>query len=551
MLNKEDIQKWFPSEDGNESQRVELLTLIEQLLFGFDQLKDPNQASLKGVKNREGNFYDNLIQTSEVPTESIPMKEVIDKLLELMHSHPYQNKYYLTNVFPLASIPGLIGMLTTCIVNGNNIWDVYAPAGTEAEVRTIAMLSKLIGYESGTSGGYTTWGGQGAVFTGLRVAIAKHDPNAFRLGVPQKLYAFCSEAAHYSLFKSMEATGIGSSNLIRVRTLPDSSMDLADLRNKTVDVIQEGGTPIYIVATTGTTDAMGFDDVEGICNLAEEISSAYGIPKPHIHADSAIGGFFAFFNNYNFSSNPLSIGTDALNALRILRKKALNFHLADSLCFDFHKLGQSPYATSLFLVKEAADLKLLDLAPTETPYIGHRGYGQYHTGYTLECSRMASAISIYSALLAFGIEGYQRILAQYIEVNIAFRKVLMQKIPEAVIVNRDTPGLTTLFRIYPEGVSRFAEEINGQCTKYEVEQTNHLNELLFDKLGMQRDQIFFGDTKKHLLVSTIDKHTIPLYAAKLFIISPYTQIEHIDEIVNYLKPIIESTIKQSSTTVSR
>ena len=68
--------------------------------------------------------------------------------------------------------------------------------------------------------------------------------------------------------------------------------------------------------------------------------------------------------------------------------------IADSLCFDFQKLGQTPYLTSLFLIKEGKSLQLLDIEDFDTPYVGNRGYGSYHTGYTLECSRMGSSIAI-------------------------------------------------------------------------------------------------------------------------------------------------------------
>ncbi|MFP3326311.1 aspartate aminotransferase family protein, partial [Planococcus sp. SIMBA_160] len=77
-----------------------------------------------------------------------------------------------------------------------------------------------------------------------------------------------------------------------------------------------------------------------------------------------------------------------------IKVKFQHLSLADTMCFDFQKLGQTPYTSSLFLVKNAADLKRLDLEEQETPYVGHRGYGEYHTGYTLECSRMGSSISM-------------------------------------------------------------------------------------------------------------------------------------------------------------
>lgn len=538
ITKKVDVSKWFPSDDGNEEQRTIFLKLIEQIIIGVDKLKDPERVNLKGNKNRDGNFYGDLIRTSEIPQASIPMEDVTESLLTLLHSHPFHTKYFLTNILPMASIPGILGMIATFMVNGNNLWDVYGPAGAEAEVKVTAMMSKLVGYDSNKSGGYTTWGGQGAIFTSLRLAIAKFNSDASRIGVPRNLYAFCSEAAHYSLFKSMEATGIGSNNLIRVRTLEDSSMDIKDLQEKIEKVIRSGGTPIYIVATTGTTDAMGIDDVKEISKLAEDISFTYGINKPHIHADSALGGFFAFYNDYDFEINALGIQADTLNAIHLIHTKLKTLYLADSLCFDFQKLGQTPYTTSLFLVKDAESLKSLELDPNETPYVGYRGYGEYHTGYTLECSRMASSISIYSALLAFGVEGYQQLLAQFVEVNLEFRKALKQQIPEAVIVNPNNPGMITLFRIYPNGTSQYAMEVNGECTRLEIEQTNSLNEQLFEALGQQRDRFLFGDTKKHLLVPTVEHHTVPLYASKLFVISPFTRIEHIDEIVSHLKSVI-------------
>lgn len=43
-------------------------------------------------------------------------------------------------------------MLTAMLVNGNNLWDVYGPAGAEAEVRVVSMMSKLIGYDPNVSG---------------------------------------------------------------------------------------------------------------------------------------------------------------------------------------------------------------------------------------------------------------------------------------------------------------------------------------------------------------------------------------------------------------
>lgn len=435
-------------------------------------------------------------------------------------------------------------MLTAMLVNGNNLWDVYGPAGAEAEVRVVSMMSKLIGYDPIVSGGYTTWGGQGAIFSGLRLAIAKAAPESLRKGVPQNLYAFCSDAAHYSLFKSMEATGLGTDNLIRIKTNKDHSMDMEDLRCQMERVAQNGGIPVYIVATTGTTDAIAIDDVKGVRETAEAIAEKYGLKVPHIHADSALGGFFAFFNEYDVAENPLQFSDGVLRMLKEIKAKFQHLSLADTMCFDFQKLGQTPYTSSLFLVKNAADLKRLDLEEQETPYVGHRGYGEYHTGYTLECSRMGSSISMLSVLLTFGIEGYQRLLGQFLEVNLAFREALRQEIPQAEVVNDDNVGMATLFRIYLDGSPRFKEEMSGEATAMEIERNNDLNKILFEKLGEKRDEMFFGDTTKFLQVNAKEGQEFYLSVSKFFVISPYTLPEHIPHIVSYLKDVIASVCGQ-------
>ncbi|MCA0756617.1 aspartate aminotransferase family protein [Paenibacillus sp. N4] len=531
----------FPSDDGNAEQREHLLGLIGQIVSGVDELKDPESVFLKGTKERGASFYRDLVQSSLIPAQGRPMSEVSGELLKLLHAHPYHTKYFLTNILPMASIPGILGMIAAFMVNGNNLWDVYGPAGAEAEVRVVSMMSKLVGYDADASGGYTTWGGQGAIFTGLRLAIQSFVPEASKNGVPGNLYAFCSEAAHYSLYKSMEATGLGSGNLVKVKTRADSSMDTADLREKMEMVLQNGGVPIYVVATTGTTDAMGIDSLDEVYGTVLSLAEKSGLPRARIHADSALGGFFAFFNDYDFVRNPLSFSAEVSASLQAIRSRMKYLHLADSLCFDFQKLGQTPYSTSLFLVKQAADLKLLDLEPDETPYVGHRGYGQYHTSYTLECSRMGSSISIYSALLAFGTEGYQRLLGQFVEVNEAFRRVLAKEIPEAVIVNPDNPGIITLFRIYEGGRNDFAKELGGRLSRETIDRTNRLNEMLFEILGRDRAEMFFGDTKKHLYVPASDGGRLALYASKLFVISPFTRAGDVESIVSYLKERVQET----------
>ncbi|EEK70151.1 Glutamate decarboxylase [Bacillus mycoides] len=544
----QDILKLFPSVDGNEEKQQLLLESMQKIIKNLDQLKNEERATLGKCEEKSEGYYNGLIHQSHIPLAGITMSEVIEELNQFMNGHPYPNKYYLSNAVPLPSIPSLLGILTMALLNGNGVWDVYGPGAAEAEVKVVSMLSKLIGYNPHNSGGYTTWGGQGCVFSSLRLAISKQFPLAKEHGAPQNVYCFASENAHYSLLKSAEATGIGSNHLIKVKTDPyTNSMDIEDLEAKMIQVIKNGGIPLYILATMGSTDTFTIDDIRKIKESAEAIQKKYKLKPIYIHADSAMGGFYSFFNNYSFEENSLSFEPNVKNALQYVQDKMQYMSLADSVCFDFHKLGQTPYASSILIVKNHTDLQLMDIEQDDTPYLGNRSYGSYHTGYTLECSRAGSAIPMYINLLAFGIEGYQKLLANYIRVNLLFREKLRKDLPQVAITNDFTYGPITTFRFYMngDGQENWEKERIGLATKEEIEGTNRLNIELFNYLGKNRDQVFFGDTTRSCVVDVINSYDRnPISTLKFFSISPYTTVECLDEVVAFLYEHISIATKQ-------
>ncbi|MFS0660945.1 aspartate aminotransferase family protein [Niallia alba] len=528
-----EIQKLFPSMDGNDFQREELLSYFKTILTKIDELKDPNKLTLGEMPEYTEDYYNRIIQKADVPTTGVPMDEVMAELLKLVDGHRYVNRNYVANAAPLPNIASIIGNLVMVLVNGNNLWDVEGPAAATAEVEVTSMLSKLIGYDENLSAGYTTWGGQGAVFNSLRLAIARYAPTSNQVGIPRNLYCFCSELSHYSLYKSVEAAGIGVENMIRVKVNHDHSMDIEDLKEKMEQVIAKGGVPLYVLATMGTTDTFGIDNLEEIKQVAEELESKHCLSPIYIHADTAMGGMYTFFNNYDFESNPLGLEDNIKEVLKSYQQKFKHIKLADSMVFDFHKLGQTPYITSLFLIKNRENLKYVDLDEEETPYVGNRGYGSYHTGYTLECSRMGSAMAIYASLLAFGMEGYQKLLANYIRVNIKFRETLTKEISNVAITNEISP--ITTFRFYPEE-PKWKDEWNGLLTAEEMIEINQFNDEFAEVIGAERDTVFYGNTKKQCLVESANSSKrIPVYAHKFFTISPYSTVEEVDRYVEFLR----------------
>jgi L-2,4-diaminobutyrate decarboxylase len=533
MTTMKQLQELFPSADGNMEQREKILQYINTVFTKIDEMKDPSKLTLGEMPNYTKDYYNRIIGESDVPKKGLPMEVVITELVDLAKGQRFVNSNYVANAAPLPNIASILGNLVMVLLNGNALWDVEGAAAAKAEIMVTSMLSKIVGYDENKSAGYTTWGGQGAVFNSLRLAIARQFPESNKEGIPNNLYCFCSELSHYSLYKSVEATGIGVNNLIRVKVNDDHSMNLEDLKAKMEKVISEGGIPIYVLATMGTTDTFGIDDIQGIKVITSELEQKYNLKPIYIHADSAMGCMFTFFNEYDFEKNPLNFEDSVCSVLKRYQQKFKSIHLADSMVFDFHKLGQTPYITSLFLLKNKEDLRYVNLDASETPYVGNRGYGSYHTSYTLECSRMGSAISIYASLLSMGIEGYQSLLANYIRVNIAFRDSLLREFTNVAVTNEVSP--VTTFRFYPDKVL-WKEELEGKLTKDEVIRINKYNSEFAELIGVEREKVYFGNTSKQRLIDVCDdEKRVPVYAHKFFSISPYTTIEEVDKYTGFLK----------------
>lgn len=541
MIN---IQECYPSIDGNKPQRDEFINQISHLLTRIDTMKDSSKLTLGRMPEYTDSFYTNKIHEAQVPDKGTSLEGVVDKLLELVEGHRMVNSFYLANATPLPNNASIIGNMLMTLLNGNNLWDVDGSASAQAEVKITSALSKVVGYDETQSGGYTTWGGQGAVFNSLRLAISRMYPNANKEGVPRNLYVYCSEDAHFSLYKAVEATGIGTNNLIRIKTNDTGEMDINHLKEEIDKTINNGGVPVYVLATMGSTDSFAIDDITTIKEILEGVEKEYKLKSIYLHADSAMGCMYTFFNDYNFSENKLGLEEEILHVLQKYRSKLKAISLADSMVFDFHKLGQTPYITSLFLVKNKHDFKYVDLNPDETPYVGNRGYGSYHTSYTLECSRMGSSIPILASLEYLGLEGYQLILANYLRVNIAFRKALTENFSDVEITNVISP--VTTFRFYKDKNNSWRRERSKNASKIEIVDTNKYNESLAEEFGVNRAEVYFGSTKKQCNVQPKDTlKQIPLYVHKFYSVSPYTTVDQIDRYIEFLKKYKNKVDKRS------
>lgn len=438
------------------------------------------------------------------------------------------------NVVPPPSISSLIATMLTGLYNPNLAWDEYSHKVALAEVEAVAMSAALMGYDPAQAAGVFTFGGTATTLYGVKVGIEKAIPGAMQNGVGAGAVMFASDCSHYCRYNIAGWLGLGAKNLITLPTGGRNAMKIDVLRDQARAALQSGCAIAAIIATMGTTDAFGIDDLDAVVNLRDELVKEFNLPyKPHVHADAVIGWAWQAFADYDFEHNPLEFRPRTVRALAGACQRIRHLHRADSIGIDFHKTGFTPYISSLVLFKEREDLRLLMRSQEQMPYLYQ--FGEHRPGmYTLETSRGGmGALAALANLKLLGKDGLRVMLGHIVEMTQLLREHLEGHAATAVL-NRDNFGTVTLFRAYPDGVDTFAikdQEMEDEKFRDTLLRHNDYNRKIFDYVHSE------AMAGRGVVLSLTDSYRQssygePVTALKSFILSPFTDEENVETIVD-------------------
>jgi glutamate/tyrosine decarboxylase-like PLP-dependent enzyme len=420
--------------------------------------------------------------------------------------------------------------------NPNLCSDESGRGFSEAEVKASAMAADLVGYDSAKAGGVFTFGGTGCLLYGMRVGLEKAVPGAMRQGVREPVVVLASEHSHYAVLNCAGWMGIGQDAVVRVPTFLDNSVRIDALRAAAKQALDAGKRIACLVATMGSTDAFGLDDLQAIHALREELVASYKLDyRPHIHADAVIGWAWSVFNDYDFLANPLGFRGRTVRALAAAHHRLKHLQLADSLGIDFHKTGYAPYVSSLFLLRDTNDFGLLARDKAAMPYLYQSG--QYHPGfYTLETSRSATGpMAALANLLLLGREGYRVLLGHVVEMAEVLREAL-EAHPDTTVLNGDNVGPVTLFRVYPPGVDTFTvkeRERTDPGFRAQLLEYNQLNRRVFERVHVE------ALAGRGVVLSMTDGYRNsdygePIAALKSYVLSPFTDEDRMRSVLQHI-----------------
>ncbi|HEY0980749.1 pyridoxal phosphate-dependent decarboxylase family protein [Schlesneria sp.] len=517
------------------SDRVHDAYFVFSFLRALDQLDEMKSVSPLLGKS-EILDYDEA-KRSRVADGPVPLEQVTQTLVEhlsgmFIWGHPRAQ----INVIPPPTIASIIGGLLPSIYNPNLVSEESSRQVAVAEVEVSSMTADLIGYDPAVSAGLFTFGGTGTLLYGIKLGLEKACPGTAQQGIRERAYIICSERAHYACLTVANWLGMGRESVIKIPCSSENEILPELLEDKAREILASGGKIAAIIATMGTTDHFGLDDLKALHEIREGLVKEFQLDyHPHIHADAVIGWAWSVFNDYNFSVNPLGFRHRTVRALAGTRRRIQELPLADSVGIDFHKTGFTPYISSLFLVKNSADLELITRKQSDTPYLFHDGH--YHPGrYTLETTRGGSPpMAALANLRLFGKDGLRSLLGHAVSMAEELREHL-EGHAATTVVNRGNFGPVTLFRVYPDGVDTFSvteEEQKDESCRDQLRAHNEYNRRIYHLV--QADAL----NGEGVVISLTDcycesEYGEPIVALKSYLLSPFAEERYVEAVLESL-----------------
>lgn len=523
------IREAFPSP---KSDRLHDAYFVFSIMRALDQVDDmKSEVPLLGTVGELDYAAAEAERIAEVPSTVEDVSREMVRTLEGMPiwGHPRTQ----INVVPPPTIPGIVGSLLASIYNPNLVSDDTSHAVELAEHRAAAMTAALIGYDPSKSTGVFTFGGTGTTLYGVRIGIEKAIPGSLHDGVGSDGVIITSGQSHYARLNVAGWLGLGEKNVINVPTNLTNDIRIDVFESEARKAIEAGRRIAAIIATMGTTDAFGIDDLAAITEIRDRLVTEYALDySPHIHADAVIGWAWSVFNTYDFESNPLGFRPRTIRALASTTRRISELCRADSVGIDFHKTGFTPYISSLFLARDRADMELLVRGRDEMPYLFQTG--QRHPGiFTLETSRSGTGpLAALANLLLFGRQGLQVILGHLVEMAELLREHF-EGHRNTTVLNSDNVGTVTLFRVYPDDVDTWTiqqRERNDPAARDDLLKHNEYNRKVFHYL---HDEAMEG---RGVRISMTDcyRHTSygePIVALKSYMLSPFIDQDDVECLV--------------------
>lgn len=310
---------------------------------------------------------------------SCPLHSLEDCISELKdiwldHAVWYHHPHYIAHLnCPIASAAVAGDVMATVINTAVESWD-QASSAALIEQKIITWAASTLEWDTHQANGVFTSGGTQSNLQAMLVARNKAlgTQGYAALG---RLRIFVSEHAHYSISRAASILGLAPDNVVRIPCDQHHAMNPNALRAALELCTSEGGIPMAIAATAGTTDCGAIDPLTELATIADRFGT-------HFHVDAAYGG-------------TLLVSPTQRHRLRGIER-------ADSVTVDFHKGFFQPVACSAVLFRGGADLRHVSW---HADYLNPHDAEELNLAdYSLQTTRRFDALKLWMTLRTHGSE---------------------------------------------------------------------------------------------------------------------------------------------------
>ena len=442
------------------------------------------------------------------------------------------------NVVPQPSIASIIGVLLPSTYNPNLCSDESGRRVSEAEVRVAAMMADLLGYDPQQAAGVFTFGGTGGLLYGVKVGLEKAVPGSSQRGLREDAVMLASTHSHYSCLTVAAWLGIGQDNVVSVPSHLDNSIQLPALEAAARTALEQGQKIAAFVATMGSTDAFGIDDLEGIValrdRLVEEYRARLSTARPCRRRDR--------------------LGLVGVQRLRLSKQPAglPRTNRAGPGCgatshspsgagrFGRHRFSQdrlrAVYLVAGFVPRSRTIWNGLRRPRETMPYLYQSG--EHHPGmYTLETSRSRHGTDggPWPTCCCWARKAFARCWGMRWKWPKCCASTSKSH-PNLTVLNGENVGPVTLFRAYPDGVDTFSikeRERSDPGFRPQLLAYNDYNRRIYERVHAE------ALAGRGVVISLTDcyrrtDYGEPIVALKSYVLSPFADESRMESIIRHV-----------------
>lgn len=325
-----------------------------------------------------------LYETLDLSLKAEPLsEEAFEKVVkELVFASPRTaTNGFFNQLFGGRNDKAILGELLSVILN--NSMYTYKAAGPQIGVEKVILreVCDMLGWDNNADGTLAP-GGSMTNFMAMVMARDAASSIVSHEGMNQKMIVYTSKSSHYSIPKNAAFCGIGRGNVRYVPTNERGELDASKLEHMIEEDIANGGLPIMINITAGTTVMGAFDPIRALQAVCEKHNI-------WIHVDGAYCGSVLFSKKYKHLIDGIE--------------------LVDSFSFNAHKMIGTPLSCSIIVAK---DKKYLNSSfSNDATYLYQTDHDEFNPGKTsLQCGRRNDALKFWTLWKSVGTIGLEKIV---------------------------------------------------------------------------------------------------------------------------------------------